>query len=259
MTAHPEPDGQNAGQFRRLVRNPSAIPMSSSHSSFRRSPRRVSDHVANFLREEIYRGGLVPGQRLLELELCEQLEVSRAPVREALLALQRDGLVDMRPHRGGTVAMFTDDDIVEIYELRRLLDPVAARGAAVLHDPASVEALRGEIERMGLALERRDAYQAAIAHADFHRALGRASEMPRVAQFIDSLCTQMLASHARGSVEHPEQLDLLVADHTPIVDAIERGDAEAAAAATSAHFRPVEPMLESYRRLRQQAGDADPA
>jgi DNA-binding GntR family transcriptional regulator len=83
--------------------------------------------------------------------------------------------------------------------------------------------------------------------------------MPRVGQFIDSLCTQMLATHARGSVEHPEQLELLVNDHSPIVNAIEQGDAEGAAAATSAHFRPVDPMLESYRRLRQRAGDADPA
>jgi DNA-binding GntR family transcriptional regulator len=229
--------------------------ISSSQSRFRGSPRRMSDHVANFLRDEIYRGALVPGQRLLELELCDQLEVSRAPVREALLALQRDGLVEMRPHRGATVATFTDDDIVEIYELRRLLDPVAARAAAVKRNAAALAPLRDQLERMSVALERRDAYGAAIAHADFHRALGRASGMPRVAQFVESLCTQMLASHARGSVEHPEQLNVLITDHTPIVDAIECGDGDGAAAATAAHFRPVEPMLESYRRLRQQAGD----
>jgi len=230
--------------------------LSSSQSSFRATPRRVSDQVANFLREEIYRGALVPGQRLLELELCDELDVSRAPVREALLALQRDGLVEMRPHRGATVASFSDDDIVEIFELRRLLDPVAARAAAEQRDPAAIASLREQIAGMKDAVERGDGFRAAIAHADFHRALGRASNMPRIARFVDSLCTQMLASHARGSVEHPEQLELLLNDHSPIVDAIERGDAEAAVAATSAHFRPVEPMLESYRRLRQQADES---
>ena len=59
----------------------------------------------------------MPGQRLLEVELGDQLEVSRAPIREAFLVLQRDGLVDMRPHRGATVAIFSDQDIEEIYRV----------------------------------------------------------------------------------------------------------------------------------------------
>jgi DNA-binding GntR family transcriptional regulator len=226
-----------------------------NRSLFHRTPRRVSDQVATFLRGEIYTGTLKPGERLLEVELGNQLEVSRAPIREALLILQRDGLVSMRPHRGATVAMFTDDDILEIYELRRLLDPVAARAAAQRHDPAAAATLREQLDRMELAVERRDAFQAALAHADFHKALGRASGMPRVASFIDSLCTQMLASHARGSVEHPEEIAVLITDHSPIVDAVEQGHPDIAAAATTAHFRPVDPMMESYRRLRQQGAD----
>jgi DNA-binding GntR family transcriptional regulator len=227
-----------------------------SRSHFDRVPRRLSDQVATFLREEIYRGQLMPGQRLLELELCEQLDVSRAPLREALLALQRDGLVEMRPHRGATVSTFSDDDIEEIYELRRLLDPFAARAAAARGDAGTVAALRGQLRRMADALERGDSLEAALAHADFHRSLGHASGLARVGRFIDALCTQMLASHARGSVEHPEELSYLLTDHAPIVDAIEAGDPDEAARATEAHFRPVEPMLESYRRLRQQAAGA---
>ncbi len=228
--------------------------MAAKSSRFERVPRRLSDQVATFLREEIYRGELVPGQRLLELELCDQLDVSRAPLREALLALQRDGLVEMRPHRGATVAVFSDEDIEEIFELRRLLDPFAARAAAERRDPATVADLREQLQRMADALERGETLEAAFAHADFHRLLGRASGMPRVGRFIDALCTQMLASHARGSVEHPEELAGLLTDHAPIVDAIEAGNADAAARATEAHFRPVAPMLESYDRLRAKAG-----
>jgi DNA-binding GntR family transcriptional regulator len=222
-------------------------------SAFHRAPRRVSDQVASFLRGEIYRGALTPGQRLLEVELRDHLDVSRAPIREAFLALQRDGLVEMRPHRGATVAAFSDEDIEEIYELRRMLDPFAARAAAERRDPASVASLRDELTAMADALERGDALRAAFAHADFHRALGRASGRPRVASFIDALCTQMLASHARGSVEHPEALSGLISDHVPIVEAIERGDPDGAAAASTAHFRPVAPMMESYQRLRGEA------
>ena len=206
-----------------------------------------------FLREQVYRGELKPGTRLLEVELCNQLEVSRAPIREALLTLQSDGLVTMRPHRGATVATFSDDDIREIYQLRQLLDPVAARAAAVRRDPATIAALREQLDVIAQALARDDGLQVAIAHADFHRALGRGSGMVRVSVMIDGLCTQMLASHAPGSVEHPETIAVLVDDHKPIVDAIEAGDGDAAAAATTAHFRPVDPMIESYRRLRAEA------
>jgi DNA-binding GntR family transcriptional regulator len=162
----------------------------------------------------------------------------------------------MRPHRGATVATFLDEDIEEIYDLRRLLDPFAARSAAARRDPVAVGALREQLQRMGEAVDRGELLEAALAHADFHRALGRASGTPRVARFIDALCTQMLASHARGSVEHPEELAYLLTDHAPIVDAIEAGDGDAAARATDAHFRPVAPMLESYRRARQQAAGA---
>jgi DNA-binding GntR family transcriptional regulator len=228
--------------------------MATSRSHFDRVPRRLSDQVAAFLREEIYRGELVPGQRLIELELCDRLDVSRAPLREALLALQRDGLVELRPHRGATVALFSDDDIEEIFELRRLLDPYAARAAAERRDPAAVAALREQLRRMADALDRGEPLEAAFAHADFHRVLGVASGMPRVGRVIDALCTQMLASHARGSAEHPEELAGLLTDHGPIVDAIEAGDAAAAARATEAHFRPLAPMLESYDRLRKAGG-----
>ena len=160
--------------------------------------------MAVFLREQVYRGELKPGTRLLEVELCNQLEVSRAPIREALLTLQSDGLVTMRPHRGATVATFSDDDIREIYQLRQLLDPVAARAAAVRRDPATIASLREQLDVIAQALARDDGLQVAIAHADFHRALGRGSGMVRVSVMIDGLCTQMLASHT-GSISTPRR------------------------------------------------------
>jgi DNA-binding GntR family transcriptional regulator len=213
-------------------------------------PRRLSDQVAGFLREEIYSGHLAPGERLLEVEICERLGISRAPLREALLTLHADGLLDMRPHRGATVTAFSDDDIREIFALRLHLDPLAASAAAQRCDPDAIASLRAALTQMDLAVQHRDGLAEALAHADFHRALGRASGMTRLASFIDSLCTQMLASHGTGMIDNPDQASTLVPDHAAIVEAIAAGDADEAAEKTRVHFRPVDPMLDSYRRLR---------
>jgi DNA-binding GntR family transcriptional regulator len=223
--------------------------MTAVTARFNHVPRRLSDSLAVYLREEIYRGNLRPGQRLIELDLCKEFQVSRAPLREALLALQRDGLVEMPPHRGAKVVSFTDDDIHEIYALRLLLDPFAAGAAADRR--ADVTALRDAVNRAEEAFRQGDPLAAALAHADFHREVGRASGLGRVGTFISALCTQMLASHAYGSTEHPEQLATIATDHGEIVSAIARGDRPAAEAATRNHFRPVDPMLDSYRRLRE--------
>lgn len=221
----------------------------STRPNFGDVPRRLSDQVAGFLREEIYSGHLGPGERLLEVEICERLGISRAPLREALLTLHADGLLEMRPHRGATVMVFSDDDIREIFELRMQLDPIAA-AAARRGDPEAIAGLRAAFARMEQAVQQGGGLPEALAHADFHRALGRASGMGRLASFIDSLCTQMLASHGTGMMENPEQAATLMADHAAIVDAVAAGDADDAAAKARDHFRPVDPMLESYRRLR---------
>ena len=88
--------------------------------SFDATPRRLSDQLATYLRNEIYAGRLRPGQRLFEVELCERLNVSRAPLREAILTLRTDGLVDVRPHRGAVVTTLEDDDIREVFVLFEL-------------------------------------------------------------------------------------------------------------------------------------------
>jgi DNA-binding GntR family transcriptional regulator len=204
--------------------------------------------VASFLREEIYHGHLRPGQRLIELDLCKQLDVSRAPLREAMLALQRDGLLEMKPHRGASVVNFSDADIREIYSLRRILDPFAASQAAARK--ADVTSMRQALDRAREAMDRGDLSLAALAHADFHRELGASSGLDRTADFIGALITQMLASHAYGSTQHPEELATVERDHQGIVDAIAAGNGELAAQLARDHFRPVDPMIESYAQLR---------
>ena len=86
--------------------------------------------VQDQLREAILTGGLEPGARLRAEALAERLRSSRTPVREALLLLAREGLVEIEPRRGATVRAFDAADVSELYEVRALIEPHAAGLAA---------------------------------------------------------------------------------------------------------------------------------
>jgi DNA-binding GntR family transcriptional regulator len=231
----------------------------SRQPSFGDAPRRLSDQLATYLRGEIYAGRLRPGQRLYEVELCERLNVSRAPLREAILTLRTDGLVEVRPHRGAIVTTLTDDDIREVFTLRRLVEPLGARAAAERADADGLHGAAAALDELRFSVQRGDPLTIAIAHSELHRAIARASGMPRLATFVDALSTQMLTTHGTGYAARPGETETLLDDHEPIVAAILTGDGEAAEQRMRDHFRPIEPMLEAYRRLREESHDDDGA
>jgi DNA-binding GntR family transcriptional regulator len=98
--------------------------------------RSASAAASEVIREAIVDGRLTPGQRLKEEELARELGMSRTPVREALLLLQSEGLVESIPRRGATVRSYAADDLDDMYQLRAVLEGYAARRAAtrISHD-----------------------------------------------------------------------------------------------------------------------------
>ncbi len=93
------------------------------------SPRSVEESVTETLREAILGGDLEPGQRLAQVELSEELGVSRIPLRDALRRLEAEGLVTIDRRRGARVSSLTPADVQEIYEMRMLLESECARRA----------------------------------------------------------------------------------------------------------------------------------
>ena len=96
--------------------------------------RTSADAITERLRDEIVNGTLRPGQQLLQESLSERYGVSRSPLREALRHLEAEGLVIYEANRGATVASYSTDDIMEIFEIRRLLESSAIRQAATAMD-----------------------------------------------------------------------------------------------------------------------------
>ena len=86
--------------------------------------------ATELIRQAILDGRLEPGSRLKEEELARELGISRTPVREALLMLQAEGLIETTPNRGAIVRTHDADDLIDLYQLRALLEGYAARQAA---------------------------------------------------------------------------------------------------------------------------------
>lgn len=110
-------------------------------------PQNTRTATTRLIRDAIVEGTLKPGRRLKEEELARELGISRTPVREALLALEKEGLVELPPKRGATIRAFTLEELEDAYDLRALLEGHAARLAAVRMTPATLRLLQKSCER----------------------------------------------------------------------------------------------------------------
>jgi DNA-binding GntR family transcriptional regulator len=139
--------------------------------SLRTPPSRQTarEVVAGYLRSEILRGGLEPGERLAVAELAEDLQVSQTPVREALQQLAADGLVQSSAFRGAHVARLSADEFEEIFLMRVPLEGLAAELGAERIDAAGIKQMRNALTRMTEAARRSDIDDFLHADRDFHR------------------------------------------------------------------------------------------
>jgi DNA-binding GntR family transcriptional regulator len=134
------------------------------------------------LREAILAGSLPPGARLRAEPLAERLRTSRTPVREALILLAREGLVDIEPRRGAIVRSFDAADLADLYDVRALIEPHAARRAATRIGPDELARLReicAAAEARGADDDAAVEDQVAL-NEEFHRIVVTAAGSPRL-------------------------------------------------------------------------------
>jgi DNA-binding GntR family transcriptional regulator len=127
-------------------------------------PATLVEVAGDRLRDAIMSGELAPGEKIVEEQLCADFGISRAPLREALRLLAQQGLVEHLPRRGSRVADWSPSDILQLFELRNVLERHAIETALPLPDP------RRDLEPVRSALERMDASHEALERDDAHRA-----------------------------------------------------------------------------------------
>jgi DNA-binding GntR family transcriptional regulator len=129
----------------------------------------LRDALVAELRERIINRDFEPGQRLVERELSELFEVSRIPLREAILQVEADGLVRLLPRRGAFVASFSLKDVEDLFDLRETIEPLAARLAASRATVTGLANLRADLDAAEDAARRGDDNAVAHANSAFHQ------------------------------------------------------------------------------------------
>ena len=189
----------------------------------------LADEVATYVREQILTGGFRPGSKIDQEAVGIALDVSRSPVREALVVLGQEGLVDVTPRRGAFVARVTPEDIVDHYELFGVVSGRAAAMAATMLDDERI----ADLAEIHARFESGATDDLSQLNDDFHRVINRVA--PRRTRWLLRLLVKSVPAHyyefADGwnaqAVEH----------HGSILAAIVARDPAAARAAMEHHLR----------------------
>jgi DNA-binding GntR family transcriptional regulator len=198
----------------------------------------LGDGVAGQLREEIISGSLRPGAMLAEIPTAERLGVSRVPVREALLVLERDGLLVFDERGRCRVRTLSARDLEEIYDTRLLLECESFRLAAMRHTAEQLSAMRRNIVRMEKA---RSIVRVTLLDIEFHELIIEAADHSRIAHLWAIMRGQIQIFTASLQRQLDEVADNVretsVATHRECLEIIASRDAAAAAEAARKHLQ----------------------
>ena len=202
----------------------------------------IDDHGYRALRDAIVSGDLLPSERLVEEDLSRRLGIGRAAVRMALVRLEHDGLVEHERHRGARVRRVTEDEAVEILEVRAALESLAARRAAERATAQDVRDLRAILAEMRAHRERGDLMAVSDANAALHRRILEISGHETARRLSATLMSQIVRFQYR-TVLLPGRSDRSLREHTAIVQAIAAANGDMAERAMRRHLSQVADAL----------------
>lgn len=183
----------------------------------------LRDVVFKTLREAILKGNLAPGERLMEIQLANQLGVSRTPIREAIRKLELEGLVIMIPRRGAEVARITEKDLRDVLEVRASLEELAIGLACERITDEEIVQLRQALEAFHEVLKDGDVTKIAESDVAFHDIIFSATQNARLIQIVNNLREQMYRYRLEYLKDYTTH-DRLYSEHQQIVDAVAARD-----------------------------------
>ena len=203
--------------------------------------------VFESLRQAIVELKLKPGERLMEIQLAEDLGVSRTPVREAIRKLELEGFVVMMPRKGAYVAGISMKDIADIFEIRGALEGLAASLAAERGTEEEIEQMERELVRISESIEKDDLLSVVEVDTDFHAILFRASRNDRLAQMLNHLREQ-IQRFRTTSLGRPGRMRVALEEHKKIVEALSQRDPDLSRARAQEHIENAESsMIDALR------------
>ena len=221
--------------------------------------RSLAVAIAEQLRAAILTGLFGPGEQLREEPIARTLRVSRGPVREAFVRLEREGLVVIRRNRGAFVARLAREDLDEVYTLRVALERLAVELAVRRADGAVHRELQGVVDAMASAAARGITEQeAAELDVRFHDLIYRAAAHRRLYETWANLRPQIHVMLLSRNVAHADFRDYVVTSHQAILDAMRARDVALAVSLIDDHLRGGYERVRISYEQRSPDGAAEP-
>lgn len=201
--------------------------------------------VVERLRVEILSGLIRPGTRLLQARVAERMNTSTTPVREAMAELAAEGLVDLDPHRGVIVHEPTEQELLEVYEMRSLLDPVLMQKTVVTISETEIE--------VGAALCRQMEAETepggwVVLNSRFHAHMDAAARSPLLAATVRNLRNRSSIYIAASFRESPERMAAANVEHIEMLNACRARDVELGLEPTRHHIHATVELVTLYLR-----------
>ncbi|MEU6075445.1 GntR family transcriptional regulator [Micromonospora sp. NPDC047074] len=193
----------------------------------------LSETVASLLRDRIMSGQLRPGERIRLEEVAQETGLSITPVREALLMLRAEDMVELQPRRGHVVAPLSRQDIVDVFALQGDIAGELAARVAVSITPAQLDDLRRQHERLRRAAQARQINRVEQLEFEFHRSINRLTDARKLSWLLR---TATRYTPSRFYAANPEWRAGMIADHEALLDALEAHDPATARPVMARHF-----------------------
>ncbi|MCO5107687.1 MAG: GntR family transcriptional regulator [Burkholderiaceae bacterium] len=185
--------------------------------------RPLHEEVAERLRELITEGRLAPGARLNERVLCEEIGVSRTPLREAFKVLAAERLIELSPNRGASVAALSRGDVEQLFELMGALEALSGELAAARRTDAELDEIRALHFEMLAAHARRDLPAYYALNRQIHRAINRCARNAVLTETYDSINTRIQNLRFRSNFNR-DKWDAAVREHQRMLEALDARD-----------------------------------
>lgn len=212
-----------------------------------RNYKPLGEIVFDYLKNAIISGELKPGERLMEIGIAQQLGVSRTPVREAIRKLEKEQFIEMIPRKGAYVSSTTLKDMMDVLEVRRLIEGFAAELAAEkMKDDALADLYRTHKSFLK-ALDDNDREAMVALDNEFHDLIMTASDNLKLIEIQKSLSEQVLRYRSSYFNEF-KNFDELRTMHERIYKAIEEKDVRAAGEVSREHVALVEKRVIEYSK-----------
>ncbi len=201
-------------------------------------PQLLTDRVCERIREAIVRGELKLGEQVSEAQLAQRMEVSKTPVREALLRLKRDGLVEIHPQRGTYVFRLEPQQVAHLCSYRAMVEAGALRDAMLANAPALARDMAACVDEMRAAEHSGDGQALARIDMAFHGLFFDHAPNRYLSDGYEVIRSQLVALRHRSPISNA------VSSHQVLVDAVAAGDVERAERLLRGH------VLENEARYR---------